>query len=988
DGLMDHLDLDADNDGIQDIIEAGGTDSNGDGYADNYDPANPSAFDTGDNDGWSSTYDGDAANDGTTTIVGDGTVLIATNDANNDGDVTDAGDSYPNSDSDGDGNLDHLDLDADNDGIPDIVEAGGIDTNGDGQADNYDPENPTAFDTGDNDGWSSYYDGDASNDGATTTAGDGTDLINNSLTDSATDKDGDGIADHLDLDADNDGIPDIIEVGGVNLTGDGMVDTGAAPWDSDGDGLADVYDTNNNSIAGVGDGGSELVKTTADSNNDGHADASGEGMIAGSGSTYNSINIDGDVTSGGVIIPSHLDLDADNDGILDVTEVGGTDANGDGIFDGGVYGNNGYNNTVDPGDSGSPLIVTNFDSGGDSDSRSEPSPGGFAGAVADTDGDDVPDWLDVDSDNDGIYDNYEAQSTAGYIAPSGTDSDGDGVDDNYDRDDVAFGATTDAIPGGITPYDHDGVINNNPDGIPDHLDLDADGDGICDRQEAWDNVYDGDSSEDNLGGVSCFGTDGDGDGLLECYDADDADATDFSWAGAPADDDGTTDGQTASTGTVFGAGSSLDDLLPDNGSNGGVDPSEPDYRDVLIVDCGVPQVYYAVTEQEAGTSTDFELNPNTLYHVDGNGSGIVRATTFCEPGADGYYYFYNPLEPDNYLFGIKNSAGSPNTVPFDEFLDYIELKVEGTPGNRYAIGQAVGATLVMERDWNVVFKGSPTAGSTFDIKFYFRPEEMQALDAAADAIEATAHNMVRSSLQWFKKPNGLSNSDIDSSGVANMTDITSMATEVFDGNTGVSMDGAAESTDGNSGTTGNGRNYVEFMGLTSFSGGTAMIKMTYSALPVELSRFVGSVDGCNTMLTWTAQAEEAFSHYELEWSGDGNNYQQIGRVEGAGGLDLSQTYQYYDELASVYNYYRLKMIDLDGTYEYSNVVYLQTGCDDEYDLMLYPNPLSIYQGVLNVKLYSEREEIDLIIVDVLGRMVKRTNLSTEQEWNTIRLDVS
>ncbi len=70
------------------------------------------------------------------------------------------------------------------------------------------------------------------------------------------------------------------------------------------------------------------------------------------------------------------------------------------------------------------------------------------------------------------------------------------------------------------------------------------------------------------------------------------------------------------------------------------------------------------------------------------------------------------------------------------------------------------------------------------------------------------------------------------------------------------------------------------------------------------------------------------------------------------------------------------------------MVYLETGCDDEYDLMLYPNPLSIYQGVLNVKLYSEREEIDLIIVDVLGRMVKRTNLSTEQEWNTIRLDVT
>ncbi len=119
-------------------------------------------------------------------------------------------------------------------------------------------------------------------------------------------------------------------------------------------------------------------------------------------------------------------------------------------------------------------------------------------------------------------------------------------------------------------------------------------------------------------------------------------------------------------------------------------------------------------------------------------------------------------------------------------------------------------------------------------------------------------------------------------------------------------------TDGSGATTGNGRNYVEFMGLTSFSGGGAMIKLACSALAVELGCFVGSGDSCNTMLTWTAQTEEAFSHYEREWSGDGSNYQQIGRAEGAGGLEISQTYQYYDEFASVRNYYHLNMIDLDG----------------------------------------------------------------------------
>lgn len=50
---------------------------------------------------------------------------------------------------------------------------------------------------------------------------------------------------------------------------------------------------------------------------------------------------------------------------------------------------------------------------------------------ADTDGDGVLDYRDLDSDNDGITDNVEAQSTAGYIGPSGIDADGDGLDDAY-----------------------------------------------------------------------------------------------------------------------------------------------------------------------------------------------------------------------------------------------------------------------------------------------------------------------------------------------------------------------------------------------------------------------------------------------------------------------------------------------------------------------------------------------------------------------------
>uniref|UniRef100_UPI001177D3F7 Ig-like domain-containing protein n=1 Tax=Crenothrix polyspora TaxID=360316 RepID=UPI001177D3F7 len=101
----------------------------------------------------------------------------------------------------------------------------------------------------------------------------------------------------------------------------------------------------------------------------------------------------------------------------------------------------------------------------------------------DSDSDGLIDALDIDSDNDGITDNVEAQTTAGYIAPSGMPSAGfidvnqDGLDDVYDTG--ALGSA-----GGI------GLTSVNTDGIDkvDYLDSDSDNDGLTDTAEAGHGV--------------------------------------------------------------------------------------------------------------------------------------------------------------------------------------------------------------------------------------------------------------------------------------------------------------------------------------------------------------------------------------------------------------------------------------------------------------------------------------------------------------------
>lgn len=116
----------------------------------------------------------------------------------------------------------------------------------------------------------------------------------------------------------------------------------------------------------------------------------------------------------------------------------------------------------------------------------------------DSDGDGIADYLDIDSDDDGIPDNVEAQTTSGYIPPSGTDSNANGLDDAYENNGNL----------GLFPVDTDG------DSLPDYLDADSDDDNIPDNIEAHD------FDQNGIADVTFIGSDKDNDGLDDAYEGD------------------------------------------------------------------------------------------------------------------------------------------------------------------------------------------------------------------------------------------------------------------------------------------------------------------------------------------------------------------------------------------------------------------------------------------------------------------------------------
>ena len=420
-------------------------------------------------------------------------------------------------DTDNDGTYNHLDTDSDGDTCIDTIEANAQDDGDTGDANN-------------NGLLDKYEDGTTGTISYSSTYG----LALDDNANACADTDGDGIGDLIDLDDDNDGILDVVEdtetsLGifnssnttysdpqGITMTGENYNWSTYLFASATNSSYTQVISKTMNGLE-AGDSFTLSVKqigsTTGVNSNEASRIKIEVGNLVLYDDTYgnfvsiygnygdisfndtslssnpifkltitknnNTYNIDPRITSfeyeylvssdkDNDGLPNSLDLDSDDDGILDNIEA------------------QNYSSYIAPSGVGSGM--TDVNSNG-LDDVYESTPGvGLTPVNSDTDS--LENFVDIDSDNDGIPDNVELQRTKLYIAPSGiatsiTDVNSNGVDDNYE-----IGGTV-----GITPVD------TELDGIPDYVDSDTDNDGILDIAENGNsnNVTSGtDTDEDGL----------------------------------------------------------------------------------------------------------------------------------------------------------------------------------------------------------------------------------------------------------------------------------------------------------------------------------------------------------------------------------------------------------------------------------------------------------------------------------------------------------
>jgi YHYH protein/Secretion system C-terminal sorting domain len=150
-----------------------------------------------------------------------------------------------------------------------------------------------------------------------------------------------------------------------------------------------------------------------------------------------------------------------------------------------------------------------------------------------------------------------------------------------------------------------------------------------------------------------------------------------------------------------------------------------------------------------------------------------------------------------------------------------------------------------------------------------------------------------------------------------------------------------------------------------------------SVMPVELTKFTAQANECSIDISWASQMETRFKQYELESSTDGKTFRPLS-IEAAKGDKSS--YSVRDNATEGVHYYRLKMVDWDGQYQYSGVVSASSSCVfKQLPIKIYPNPVV---NEVTIEL-SDNQLYKINVYNATGVLLKTINDAT-----TTRIDMS
>ena len=318
-----------------------------------------------------------------------------------------------------------------------------------------------------------------------------------------------------------------------------------------------------------------------------------------------------------------------------------------------------------------------------------------------------------------------------------------------------------------------------------------------------------------------------------------------------------------------------------------------------------------------------------------------------------------------------NTVDSATTITIDNTNNFLWVPITGPDGNimaeiypngnnlgivRSAFYKNSGAIRVkngvryLDRNMTITPQNQP--GSPVKIRLYFSKAEYDALDSdPLSGVNAITDLKI------------LKNQDACGSAIASTTILIAPAFAEAHGANGYMLQGDINS-------------------FSSFYFATSII------LPLNLLTFNGTLQNNATLLEWETVNEVNTSQFIIERSINGQNFNQIGTVAAAGNSSSNIKYSYVDydatHQSSSILYYRLKMVDIDGTYTYSGVVAISlpliTG-----KVTVFPNPAS---REMKVTITSPADgKIRWKLIDNTGRVVIQNSTELRKGNNNISINI-
>jgi choice-of-anchor B domain-containing protein len=155
--------------------------------------------------------------------------------------------------------------------------------------------------------------------------------------------------------------------------------------------------------------------------------------------------------------------------------------------------------------------------------------------------------------------------------------------------------------------------------------------------------------------------------------------------------------------------------------------------------------------------------------------------------------------------------------------------------------------------------------------------------------------------------------------------------------------------------------------------GLYVLELAGAPVPVELINWYGSVEKGFNLLHWNTATENNTDFFEVERSRDGLEFSVIGTVAATGTSAQVVDYQLRDETAPAGgSYYRLRMVDQDGSYEYSEIIHLYRREKSGDIIRVYPTIVEGTEGIIINHDLSEEQlaDLEIRIIDASGRLLQ------------------